>query len=400
MTPIFINNSAETFTPTQSGALATIIYECCQVAQAGGVRPLVLTRRVDAAPFPWPETTFLEYPASPTTRAGAFVARADRKLFGYRYLGQRAYAGRVVAALKKAGVGDGRPLILQNDPEIACVIRRHFPKAFILHWFQNQQGSKDAFRRQFGKCVDAVAAVSSYTARWIEGHYELLAGSVHTVHNGVNADAFTPAGWRHEEKPVINFVGRTGIEKAPDLVLKAGLQLAKRTKNFRLQLLGSNHWGRLEMDDYQRQLCGLADALTAAGIEVRRPGHIDRGALPAELRKAQIHIVPSRWEEPCALTLFEGMATGLAVVASRTGGTPEVVGDAGMLFEKDSVEELTAHLWALLNDEEMRRRYGALGRRRAETLTWARTWNSLRALLPGDTRPAAARESVTCTSAS
>ena len=73
-------------------------WQASQVAQAGGVRPLVLTRRVDAAPFPWPETTFLEYPASPTTRAGAFVARADRKLFGYRYLGPGVETAGVAAA--------------------------------------------------------------------------------------------------------------------------------------------------------------------------------------------------------------------------------------------------------------------------------------------------------------
>jgi len=33
---IVINNSIETFTPTQSGALATIIYECCRVAARNG----------------------------------------------------------------------------------------------------------------------------------------------------------------------------------------------------------------------------------------------------------------------------------------------------------------------------------------------------------------------------
>lgn len=375
MTPVFINNSAETFTPTQSGALATIIYECCLVAQGLGERPLVFTRAEKAAPFEWEQTHLIAYPRVPKGRAGTFLMRADRKLFGWRHFRQREYADRVVAALRKTGAYE-RPLILQNDPEMACIIRQKFPQAVLVHWFQNQHGAKEKFRRRFGQAVDRVAAVSSFTARWIEEHYELPNGSVRVVHNGVNVERFRPAAW-NGEKPVINFVGRTGTEKAPDVFLKACIGLAQRTKNFGVQLLGANHWGRLEMDDYQRELSRLAEALMAAGIELRRPGHVTRPALPAELQRAQIHIVPSRWEEPCALTLLEGMATGLAVVASRTGGTPEVIGEAGILFERDNVEELTAHMARLLADENLRRHHAEMGRKRAEQLTWAHTWNGL-----------------------
>src|SRR5439155_23454526 len=133
-------------------------------------------------------------------------------------------------------------------------------------------------------------------------------------------------------KPIINFVGRTGIEKGPDVLLAAALRLAKRTKEFRLQLLGSNHWDRFELDDYQRKLQKMAAELQAMGIEVRCAGHIDRASLPDELRKAHIHVVPARWDEPFGMTTIEGMACGLATVASRTGGTPQVVGDAALLF--------------------------------------------------------------------
>lgn len=376
MIPSFINYSDETFTPTQSGALATIIYECCQVARSRGDEPLVITRSASAAPFDWQNTKFVDYPPAPKTKLELFRARADRKLFGWRNMGQRTYAHRVVRAIRETQAYE-RPMILQNDPEMACTIRDAFPDATIVHLFQNQHGAKDKFRRRFGKCVNAVAAVSGFTARWIEDHYGLEKNSVRVIHNGVNPDAFHPVTWSATEKPTINYVGRTGIEKAPDTVLRACIALAQRTKNFRLQLLGSNHWGRNEMDDFQRLLCGLADELIAAGIELHRPGHISRPALPAELQKAQIHIVPSRWEEPCALTLFEGMATGMAVIASRTGGTPEVVGDAGILFERDNVEELTNHLERLLKDEPLRRAQGEKCRQRALTLTWTRMWDSL-----------------------
>jgi len=73
------------------------------------------------------------------------------------------------------------------------------------------------------------------------------------------------------------------------------------------------------MDDYQKQLASLVGELEACGVCVRRPGHVGRSALPAEIRKAHIHVIPARWDEPFGMTTIEGMACGLATVASRTG---------------------------------------------------------------------------------
>ena len=54
MSLLFINNTLETFTPTKSGALATIIWECCRVAERQGRMPAVVTRACSISPFPWP----------------------------------------------------------------------------------------------------------------------------------------------------------------------------------------------------------------------------------------------------------------------------------------------------------------------------------------------------------
>jgi glycosyltransferase involved in cell wall biosynthesis len=92
-------------------------------------------------------------------------------------------------------------------------------------------------------------------------------------------------------------------------------------------------------------------------------------------------VVPSRWDEPFALTILEGMASGLASVVSRTGGAPEVVGDAGLLFERDSVEGLADQLRRLLFDQELRTAYARKARERAEQFTWNKTWGQFRAAM-------------------
>jgi glycosyltransferase involved in cell wall biosynthesis len=376
----FLNSPMGTFTPTHSGAIATIIWELCRQAQGQGIEPVVVSRASEFEPYRGVPAVFVDYPPAPVTSRLLPLWRARRKILGWTHLRQDEYARRLANALRENNLLDHK-VVLFNDPEMAHFLRARFPKLFMLHWFQNQLPSKAPARRGLGSAANVIAAVSDFTARWVEGYYSLAAGSVRTLYNAVDAERFSPGEPAPAAKPVINFVGRTGIEKAPDLLLKAALELSRRTKNFSLQIVGSNHWGRFEMDDYQRQLQSLTAELEGRGIGVRLTGHVERGALPAEIRKAHIHVVPSRWDEPCALAILEGMACGLATTASATGGTPELIGDAGLLFGRDSVEGLANNLAELVENDSARRDVAQRCRARAEQFSWNRTWTKLKELL-------------------
>jgi len=374
---VFINHPVETFTATHSGAIATHLWECCRAAQGEGLEPLVITRQSDAEPYRDVMTVLLDYPAVPENRLVKNLLRAERKLTGWRHLRQRGYARRVVRAIREGG-WEHHPMILHNDPEMAVFLRERFPSASIVHHFHNQIDAAPNFRSRLARSADMITGVSDFTSRWVEDRYGLEKQSVRTIYNGVDSVRFRPSGSRGGSLPIVNFVGRTGIEKAPDLLLKAALKVAQRNSAFGVQILGSNHFHKFELDDYQRELNRLAAQLESLGVTVRRPGHIAREALPAELGRAHINVVPSRWDEPFALTILEGMACGLATIVSRTGGAPEVVGDAGLLFERDSVDGLAEHLSRLLFDENLRTEYARKARARAGQFTWENTWSQFR----------------------
>ena len=374
MQPVFINCTAETFTPTRSGAICTGIWEVCQVAQSQGVTPWVVTRTSSAAPYNWPNTVFVDYPHIPQNK---FLSKAwylHKEATGWGHVRQKAYLLRVVRAIRWAGLENG-PFLLHNDIEMAVYLRRKFPKAFILHRSHNNNPCSPKFRKQFSGSVNVAIAVSDFCGEWNETYFGMEAGQIRTVYNGINLDRFCPAP-PPEGVPIINFVGRTDRAKAPDLLLKAARRLSEKTTKFGLQILGTNHYGYSVPDAYQAEIAALSADLEAQGIGISRPGFVSRPELPAVLRRAQINVVPSRWDEPFGLVTLEGMATGLATVASRTGGTPEVVGDAGLLFERDSVDGLTAHLETLL-DPGCRAEYAQAARRRAEEFPWKRTWDHL-----------------------
>jgi glycosyltransferase involved in cell wall biosynthesis len=141
--------------------------------------------------------------------------------------------------------------------------------------------------------------------------------------------------------------------------------------------VGTNHWGHQTEDDYQNQLTELIQRLTEAGIVVTRLGHLTREALPAALQSCHVHVVPSRWDEPSSLSLLEGMAVGLALVVTATGGSPELLGQAGLLVPRDDPVALAEALAGLLDDDRECRRRGEDARRRAEMLPWSAVWERI-----------------------
>ena len=297
MTFVFINCTAETFTPTRSGGICSWVWEHCRSAQKDGVQPWVITKTSPAEPYSWPNTVLIDYPQVPTNRVLSKLYYVQRDLTGWGHVRQKAYNLRVAAAIQKNKL-DKMPLVLNNDIELAVFLRRKFPEATLLHVAHNRNPCREKFRRQFASAVNVQAAVSDDCGRWNREYYGL--GEVKTLYGGVDTEQYHPAALPPDGLPLINFVGRTDHSKGTDLLLLAAKQLAQKTK-FRLQILGSNHYGYSVPDDFERMLQTLSEELQAAGIDVRRPGFIDRYALPGELRKAHINVVPSRWDEPFGL---------------------------------------------------------------------------------------------------
>lgn len=378
---VLICTVIDSFTATKSGTTGTITWEYAQAAQRAGAEPLVIARNQDAEPYPWPRTKFIDWPYVPKGRLGTLVMRAQRKYTGWQHFREGAFCRRLARTIRKAGA-ERMVFLLQNDVEPAVYLRKHFPDAFIIHHFQNQQECRPQFRERFAGCANVVSAVSNYTSRFIEQYYQLPANSCETIYNGVDSERFHPAAQVPPGPPIINFVGRTGTDKAPDLILKAALILAKTTTDFGVQIVGSNHAVRVVMDDYQIELDNLAQQLQSLGVHVRFTGNVTREQVPEEIRKAHIHVVPSRWEEPCSLSILEGMACGLATVGSKSGGTPEVVGDYGLLFNRDDPADLAKVLEGLVLNSELRSEYARRGRARALERPWDLCWRRFTQLMP------------------
>jgi glycosyltransferase involved in cell wall biosynthesis len=92
-------------------------------------------------------------------------------------------------------------------------------------------------------------------------------------------------------------------------------------------------------------------------------------------------VVPSRWPDPCPLTVLEGMAAGAAVIASDIGGIAEVSGGASVLVSPDVVDSLAEALAAMADDESGLRRLQRAARERAKSRDWRVVAHDLDAIL-------------------
>jgi GT2 family glycosyltransferase/glycosyltransferase involved in cell wall biosynthesis len=90
----------------------------------------------------------------------------------------------------------------------------------------------------------------------------------------------------------------------------------------------------------------------ARGLDVRFMGRFDRASMPAVYAQVDVLVVPSLWLENSPLVIHEAFMSRVPVVASRTGGTQDLIADGvnGLLYDARSPAELTRALQRLLDD--------------------------------------------------
>jgi glycosyltransferase involved in cell wall biosynthesis len=123
--------------------------------------------------------------------------------------------------------------------------------------------------------------------------------------------------------------------------------------------------GALENPPYEAE---LQDAIRAAGLEQHFQFTGWRRDLPDVIRAMDVIVMASTGPEAAPLAVMEAMAMARPVVASRTGGTPEIVvdGETGLLYEAGDAATMATHITRCLEDRDWAGRIGRAGRERVE----------------------------------
>jgi phosphatidyl-myo-inositol dimannoside synthase len=251
-------------------------------------------------------------------------------------------------------------------------------------------GARSALRR-IGDTADVVTYISRYTRGRVASAFGRNAALEH-VPPGVDTDRFRPDnGARSElraryslgERPTIVCLSRLVPRKGQDMLIRALPGIRRHVDGAALIIVGGGPYAPVLRRLARR--VGVAD-------HVRFTGGLPSAELPAHHAMADVFAMPCRTRgagldvEGLGIVLLEASATGVPVVAGRSGGAPEAVqhGRTGFVVDGRSLDQVADAVSQVLINPDLAAQMGAAGRRWvSEHWRWDTHAARLSALLSG-----------------
>jgi glycosyltransferase involved in cell wall biosynthesis len=304
---------------------------------------------------------------------------------------------------------------VQHSTQYLPIIRKLNPHALIVlqmhaEWFS--QSSASVFLERV-RHADLITGVSRYVVEKTRRAFPEIEDRCRVFYNGIDPGEFLSekdyASARLRGIKRILYAGAVSPHRGLHVLMKAFNMVARRYPNVQLELVGPNAIYPLfeivdkgdepmvaamspyyssealslirrklfhssHSQDYAGTLQAMLDAESSEKVSFR--GFIgDRKTLLSYFQDADVFVFPSLCNDSFGIPVVEAMASGVPVVATRSGGVVEIVQDGltGTIVDKNDADSLGAALLAYLEDDHLRERAGRAARARAlETFTWDR----------------------------
>lgn len=224
--------------------------------------------------------------------------------------------------------------------------------------------------RRIGDGVDTVTYLGEYTrSRLARALSADAAGRMARLAPGVDTEVFRPGSGGRQirevlglgDRPIVVCVSRLVPRKGQDALVRALPAVLRQVPDAVLLIVGDG--------PYRRDLEKLVDGL---GLQqaVRFSGPVPWERLPAYFDAGDVFAMPCRTRrrgldvEGLGIVYLEASATGLPVVAGRSGGAPDAVleGETGLVVDGRSTREIAEAVGGLLADPQRAREMGEKGR--------------------------------------
>jgi D-inositol-3-phosphate glycosyltransferase len=249
------------------------------------------------------------------------------------------YVGTLYAAL--AARRFGKPFVLvQHSPFVDYGLVRN-----LL-----ERVADRAIGSRVIRSAHSVIAVSEFTATFVRSLVPEV--PIVILRSAIDSDRFSAnEEGPKRQRPVVFTVRRLVPRNGVDLLVEAW------------RLGGLSERADLVIGGAGPQMAHIR-GLAAGDTSIRLIGHIPAEELPTRYRDADIFVLPSRSGEGFGLVVLEAMASGLAVIATTSGGVTDIVTDGvnGRLVPPNDVSALSDALCELVDDAVLRAelRKGAL----------------------------------------
>jgi len=240
-------------------------------------------------------------------------------------------------------------LEIHNRPYLVEEVTKgnKFPVSLFFHNDPlTMRGSKSIKEREkiLRKCT-AIFCVSEFIKKkFLEG-IKIDKKKVHVLYNGVD----TKLKKIPLKKNEILFVGRLVFEKGADLYVDVIKSIAQDNPTWSFGLLGSSN--TKNKNTYASE---VIRKLKSVGVQAKFYGFKNQKFVKEKMKNASIIVIPSLCEEAFGLVAAEAMSNGMAIIASKVGGIPEIVKNNGILIEEIDFIKLRNALLDLIHNRHKR----------------------------------------------
>jgi glycosyltransferase involved in cell wall biosynthesis len=317
--------------------------------------------RVHVAAFTSVDAAANEFAAAVRERDIPFLALPETRRVDPSHLGaiRRYVAANGIGVVHAHGYrSDLLSYIATRGPGRPALVTTHHG------WIRNSRRQELVTRAVLQLCrrFDGVEVVSNRLLDELPGSVRRRAA---VVHNAVVLDDYAPLGGRAgvraelglaEDAIVLGVIGRISLEKGCLEMIDALARLAPRHPRVRLVFIGE---GPLAAAVAARsEAAGVSDRVVFAG---------HRSPVRPCYEGLDLLVSPSR-TEGISNVILEALTMGLPVVATRVGGTPEILedGDSGLLVPASNPAALADAIERVVGDTALAGRLATGGRARVE----------------------------------
>lgn len=292
------------------------------------------------------------------------------KSYGYIFR-TLSYSRQIKNYLKKNDYFDA--IICENSIPILRVFKNKKTERLLAktHYHSHSFPGRLFGTKSILSSINSIISVSDYITRKFEALLPETHSKKETLFNVVDTRKFAPSlSQRAEGRKrlglaetdfVVMFAGRISREKGIQYLLEAAKTFAGRP-NIRLLIVGSNFYKTDVVSPFQKELICLSESFKE---KVVFTGYVSHESMPMYYNLADVVVLPSNWNDPCPLTVFEAMSCGVPLITTNDGGIPEIVGDTGFVIDKQTdISSQIAETVLMLEENPEKRKEASFNERK------------------------------------
>lgn len=270
-------------------------------------------------------------------------------------------------------------------------LRTHVPTLTVIHDL-NFEHANDYLRRShqrymkhyfplFAKKATRIATVSEFSKKDISETYSIDSKMIDVVYDGAHnsyqrlkdAEIARMRDTYTQGHPYFIFIGTVSKRKNLSNILLAFDKFKDSTRSDTLMLVAGNVY---QQDEQLKEVLATMHHRDSVVFV----GHVSAEELARLLGAAQALVYTSLFEG-FGIPIIEAFHTGTAVITSNVTSMPEVAGDAALIVDPYSVDDIATAMRQIDSDEELRQELVMKGLQRKDIFNWDRTaqllWESM-----------------------